>query len=121
MGYQSRQNFDGCTSFTDAHDNTKIQPGNYTWLHEFSPRVEGSKERIAEAFLWAFHLLGLYCTITGEFAMYISGKLVSRPDEFTIYIACHPQKWSSDISDLLQKQRAPAFSLNSLDFLFVTE
>jgi len=59
------------------------------------------------------------CAIVGEFALYIGGKLVSRPDLITIYIACHPQKWSSDISVLLQMQHTPAFSLDSLDFLFV--
>jgi len=53
--------------------------------------------------------------------MYVSGKLVSRPDVITIYIACHRQKWSANISVLLQRQRTPSFSLNSLDFLFVPE
>jgi len=53
--------------------------------------------------------------------MYISGKLVSRPDSISIYIACHPEKWSSDISVLLQIKRTSAFSLDSLDFLFLPE
>jgi len=53
--------------------------------------------------------------------LYIGGKLVSRPDSITIYIACRPQKWSSDISVLLQIQHTTAFSLDSLDFLFVPE
>jgi len=121
MDSQNRQYFDGSTSFTDAHDDIQTKAGNITWLTEFSPCVEGPKERIAESLLWAFHLLGLCCTIAGKFAMYISGRLVSRPDVITIYIACHPQKWSADISVLLQKQRTPAFSLNSLNFLFVPE
>jgi len=68
------------------------------WLNKFSPCVEGSKERIAEALLWGFHFLGLCCTIAGEFAMYISGKLISPFDVITINIACHRQKWSADIS-----------------------
>jgi len=121
MASQNRQYFDGSTSFADAHDNIQTEAGNVTWLNEFSPSVEASKERIAEALLWSFHLLGLCCTIASDFAMYISGKLVSRPDVITINIAFHPQKWYADISVLLQKQRTPAFSLNSLDFLFVPE
>jgi len=63
----------------------------------------GSKERIAEALLWGFNLLRLCCTIAGEFAMHISGKLVSRPEVITIYIACHPQKWSADITVFFAK------------------
>ena len=121
MASQNQQYFDGSTSFTDTHDNILSIAGNAVWLHEFKPRVEGSKKQIAEALLWNFNLLELCCTLAGEFAMYIGGKLVSRPDLITIYIACHPQKWSTDISILLQKQRTPAFSLNRLDFLYVPE
>jgi len=91
MASQSRQYFDGNTGFTDAHDYIPTEAGNIMWLNEVSNRVEGCKERIAEASLWAFHLLGLFCAIVGEFATYISGKLVSRPDVITIYIDWHPQ------------------------------
>ena len=51
--------------------------------------------------------------------MYIAHKLASHSDLITIYIAYHPQKWSSDISVLLKMQHTPAFSLGSLHFLFV--
>jgi len=121
MSSKNKQYFDGSICFTDAHDNVQIKAGNAVWFNEFRPCIEGSKERIAEALLWGFNLLRLCFTIAGEFAMYISGKLVSRPDVITIYIACHRQKWSADISVLLQRQRTPALSLNSLDFLFVPE
>ena len=78
MASQNQQYFDGSTSFTDTHDNILSIAGNAVWLNEFRPRVEGSKKRIAEALLWSFNLLGLCCTLAGEFAMYIGGKLVSR-------------------------------------------
>jgi len=79
-------------------------------LREFLSSIEGSERRITEAFLWLFHTLGLCCAIGGEFALYIGGELVPLPDLITIYIACHPQKWSSDISVLLKIQHTPAFS-----------
>ena len=41
--------------------------------------------------------------------MYIAGKLVSRPDSITIYVAYHRQNLSSDISALLQFERTLAF------------
>ena len=49
-------------------------------------------ELIAQVLLWGFNLLGLCSTIAGDFAMYISGKLISRPDVITIYVACQPSK-----------------------------
>jgi len=110
MASQNSQYVDGSSSFSFAHDNIQNEAGNITWLNEFSPSVKGSKEPIAEILLWAFHLFGLCCTIAGEFAMYVSGNLVSHPDVITVYIACLPQKWSTDISVLLQRQRTPAFS-----------
>jgi len=58
----------------------QTEAGNITWLNEFSSSINGSEERIAEALLSLFHRLGLCCTIAVEFAMYISGKLVSRAD-----------------------------------------
>jgi len=84
-----------------------------------STSIEGSEKRIAELLLRLFRTLALCCAIAGEFAMYIASKLVSRPDSITIYITYHPQKCTSDISVLLQIQRTPAFSLDSLDFLLV--
>jgi len=54
--------------------------------------------------------------------MYLAGKLVSRPDSVTIYIACYPQMWSSNISVLLQIQRTRVFFyIDSLGILFVPE
>ena len=88
------QMFDGSTGFTDAHDNIQTKDGNVTWLNEFAPSVESSEKRIAEFLLWAFHTLGLCCTIAGEYAMYRSGKLISRLNSIFIFIASHPQKWS---------------------------
>jgi len=111
----------GSTCFTEAHDELQSAAWNATWFNEFSPSIEDSEKRIAEALLRALHSLALSCTIAGEFAMYLAGKLISRPDIITIYIACHPQIWSSDISILLQKQCTRAFSLDSLNFLFIPE
>lgn len=59
------------------------------------------------------------CAIMGELAVYIGGKLVSQPNLITIYMAYHPQKLSPEIVVLLQIYHTPAFSLKSLDFLFV--
>jgi len=120
MASQNRQYFDGSTSITDAH-NIHTEGGNIMWPNECSTNVEGSEKRIVEALLWLFHTLGLCCAIAGEFAMYISGKLVCRPGSISIYIACHPQNWSSDISVLLKIHRTSAFSLDSLDILFFPE
>jgi len=108
--------FNCSTGFTDAHDELQAAAASATWFNEFSPTIEGSEKRIAEALLRAFHTLALGCAIAGEFAMYLAGKLISRPHVITIYIACYPQKWSSNISILLQKQGSRAFSLDSLDF-----
>jgi len=58
----------------------------------FSPSIEGSEKRIAEALLRVFHMLALCCAIAGEFAVYPAGKLVTRPDSISIYIGCHPQE-----------------------------
>ena len=73
-------------------------------------------KRIAEVLLWLFHSLALCCAIAGEFAMYTACKLISRPDSITIYVAYHHQKFSSDISAMLQLQRTLAFSFGCLDF-----
>ena len=85
----NKEYFSGSTGFTDAHDEIQAAAGNATWFNEFSPSIEGSEKRIAEALLWVFHTLTLCCAIAGECAMYLAGKLVSRPDSITIYIACH--------------------------------
>jgi len=63
--------------------------------------------------------LGLCCRIVGQFAMYIGGKVTSHPNLITIYTAYHPQKLSSEIAVLLQITHTPAFSLESLDLVFV--
>jgi hypothetical protein len=52
-------------------------------------------------------------------AAYVGGKLASHPNLVTIYIAYHPQRLSPEISVLLQIQSTPAFSFESLDFLFM--
>jgi len=108
--------FSASTGFTDAHDELQAAAGNAPWFNEFSPSIEGSEKRIAEVLLWLLHTVGLCCAIAGEFAMYRAGKLVSRPDSITVYIACHPQNWSSDISILFQIQCTPSFSLDGLGF-----
>jgi len=84
MASQNRQYFDGSASCTDAYDNIRTEAGNITWLNKFSPSMEGSEKRIAEALLWLLYALGLCCEIAGEFAFYIIGKLVSHPDSISI-------------------------------------
>jgi len=116
MASQTEDLFDGETSFMEAHDNVQTKAGNATWPNEFFPVVKGPKRHIAEVLLCMIHTLGLCCVIAGEYAMYIGGKLESHPDLITMYIAYYPQKWSSDISVLLQLQHTPAFSFDSLDF-----
>jgi hypothetical protein len=111
--------FDGATTLTDAHDNLQTRAGNATWVNEFRPIVEAPKRHIAVVLLWLFHQLSLCCIIVGDFAMYIGGKLASRPNLVTIYIAYHPQRLFPEISVLLQVQSTPAFSFGSLDFLFM--
>jgi len=51
--------------------------------------------------------------------MYIGGKVTSHPNLIIIYTAYHPQRLSPEIANLLQITHTPAFSLESLDFLFV--
>ena len=53
--------------------------------------------------------------------MYISGKLLSRPDSITIYVAYGRENLSSDISALLQFKRNLAFSFGCLEFSLVPE
>jgi len=47
--------------------------------------------------------------------MYRAGKLASRPDSLTLYIAS-PQTWSSEIAVLLQEQLSPTFALGGVEF-----
>ena len=50
--------------------------------------------------------------------MYVGGKLASHSDLITIYMAYHPQM-SPEIAVLLQIEHTAAFSIESLDFLFM--
>jgi len=108
--------FNGSTNATDAHDTLQTVARNASWFNESTPGIEGSDKRIPDVLLRLFHSLVLCCVIAIEFAMYIAGKLVSRSDPITIYVAYHHQKLSSDIFALLQLQRTVAFSLVFLDF-----
>jgi len=107
--------------FTDHHDNIQTKARIITWFNEFAPSGESSEEGIADVLLWAFHLMGLFCTFAGEHAMHRGGKLASSPDSIAIYIASHPQKRSSNIAVLLQKKPNPTFSMASLEILCVPE
>jgi len=98
-----KQIFDGRTGFTDIHNKIHVKAGNITWPNEFVANVESSEERIVEVLLWAFHMIGLCCTIAGEYAIYIGDKLESRPHSISIYIACQLQKCSSDFAVLFAK------------------
>ena len=104
--------FGGSTSFTDAHDTVQGLACNATWLNEYVPVGEN---RIAEVMLWLCHSMGLCYTIVGEYAMYRAGKLASRPDSLTLYIAS-PQTWSSEIAVLLQDQPSPTYALGGVGF-----
>jgi len=96
----AQQKFGGSTSFTDAHDTIQGLAGNAKWLSEYVPVGEG---RITEVMLWLCHSVGLCCTIVGEYTMYRAGKLASRPDTLSLYIAS-PQTRSSEIDVFLQEQ-----------------
>ena len=120
MASHRSEYFTGATDATEAHDKIQTVAGNATWFNEFTPGIECSDKRIADVLL-LFHLLALCCATGGEFAMYINGKLVSRPDSITIYVAYHRQNFSSDISALLQLKRTLAFSFGCSDFLLVPE
>jgi hypothetical protein len=113
--------FSGATDANGTHEKSQFVAGNATWFNEFTPGIECSDKRIADVLLLLFHSLALCCATGGEFAMYIDGKLVSRPDSITIYVAYHRQNFSSDISALLQLKRTLAFSFGCLDFSLVPE
>jgi len=119
MSAQSEQYFYGACTIANAHDAPQATARNTTWLNEFLPVVEGPKKRIARVLLWLFYNLGVCCTIVGEFAIYIGGKLASHPNVTTIYITYHPQKLCPEISALLHICPVPAFSYDKLDFLFM--
>jgi len=99
------QNFGGSTSFTDAQDTIQDLAGNAN-ANEYMPVGE---DRIAEVLLWLCHSVGLCCTIVSEYAMYRAGKLASRPNSLTLYIAS-PQTRSHDIDMLLQEQPSENFA-----------
>jgi len=101
MSAQSEKYVDGACTIADARDALQATAGNATWFNEFLHVVEGPKKRIGEVLLWLFYNLRLCCTIFGEFAMYIGGKLASYPDLITMYIAYHTQKLCPEISALL--------------------
>ena len=103
------------------HDTLQTVAGYATWFNEITPGIEGSDKRVADVLPRLFHSLALCCTIAGEFAMYIAGNLVSRPDSITIYVAYHRQNLSSDISALLQFKRTLAFPFGCFDFSLVPE
>ena len=121
MASQHNGFFKGATYATEAHYKIQTVAGNSTWFNEFTPGIDGSDKRITDVLLWLFHSLALCCVIADEFAMYMAGKLVSRPYSITIHIAYHRQNFSSDISALLQFERTLAFSLGCLDFSLVPE
>jgi len=73
------------------------------------------EDRIAEVLLWLCHSEGLCCTIVGEYAMYRAGKLASRPNSLTIYIAS-PQTRSREIDMLLQEQQSANFAWGGVGF-----
>jgi len=116
MASHRSEYFTGATDATEAHDKIQTVAGNATWFNEFTPGIEGSDKRFADVLLRLFHSLALCCTIAGEFAMYIAGKLVSSPDSITMYVAYHRQNMSSDISALLQFERTRAFPFGCLIF-----
>jgi hypothetical protein len=66
-------------------------------------------------------ILQLCCDIVEKFAMYIAGKVTYHPGLLTIYTNYQPENLITEIYILLQIKRTPAFSLESLDFLFVPE
>jgi len=100
------QKFGGSTSLTDAHGTIQELAGNATWLCEYVPVGE---DRIAEVMSWLCHSVSLRCTIVGEYAMYRAGKLASRPDTLSLYIAS-PQTSYSEIDMLFQQQTLPNFA-----------
>ena len=79
MSVQRGKYFDGATSIVDANDDLQVEAGNATWLNQFYPVVESPEKSIAEVLFWLFYNLGFCCTIVGDFARYIGGKVTSHP------------------------------------------
>ena len=90
--------------------------GNVTWFNQFEPTVE---DRIAEVMLWLCHTMGLCCTVVGEYAMYRTGKLASRPKSLALYIA-RPLTWSPEFDLLMQENETPQFELGGVEFVIVS-
>jgi len=114
MATLNKEFFSGSNGFTDAHNELQAATGNVAEYIEFSPFRECYETQV-------LNTLALKCAIACEFPIYIACKLVSHTDSITIKIACHPRKWSSDISILLKIQRTPSFSLESFGVLFIPE
>jgi len=110
--------FHGLTTLIGIHDSVQTITGYVTWVSEFSPVVKGPEIYVDEVLLWLFYHLGLCYKIVGQFAMYIGGKDTSHPNLITIYRAYHRQTLP-EIAVLLQITHTPAFSIESLDFVFV--
>jgi hypothetical protein len=113
--------FDGATSLADIHDSVQAEAGNATWCNEFLPIVKSCERKVAEVLLRLFHKLGLCCGIVGDFAMYIAGKTPTHSGCITIYTGYHPAKLTTDIGILFQITPTAAFTLHSLDFLFIPQ
>jgi len=111
------QQFEGRTSSNDTHDTIQFLAGSVTWFNEYETRGE---DRVAEVMLWLCHSMGLRCTIVSEYAMYIAGKLASRPYSLALYIA-RPQTWSYEIAELLQEQPSPTFAMGVVEFELVPQ
>jgi len=116
MATAMNEKFNGSTSFTDTHDAIQAKVGNCTWLTEYLPVIEAPERKIAEVLLWTFTAMGLCCTIAGNYAMYIGGKLACHPDVITIYMAYDRDTCFPDVLALLQFLKTPAFSLGCLEF-----
>ena len=91
MASHRSEYFTGATDATDAHDKIQTVAGNATWFNVLTPGIEGPDKRIGDVLLRLFLSLALCCAIDGEFAMYIAGKLVSRPNSITVYVAYNGQ------------------------------
>jgi len=95
MSAQMGQYVDGACTIVDAHDTLQAAVGNATWLNEYFPIVEGPKKRHYRSTLLAvLQPTVLLYNRWWVCYIYIGGKLASRPELITIYIAYHPQKLS---------------------------
>lgn len=85
----------------DTYEAIQARPHNATWPSEFQPVAEGPTKRIADVLLWLLHSRRVSCAVVGESAMNVAGKLISRPDFLTVYIAHHPQNLSRGLTLIL--------------------